>query len=145
MLMQFADTPFPKGTQLFPKREAVMQYLEDYANDVRSLIRLEHDVVDMRPTAGDERQGWVVTTKDAGKGGIEKVERFNAVVATNGHCDWPLLPPIEGLDNWSRLVPESLHHSVSYKKPTAFKDKVSQLHPPPILPRVSFSPNVSLL
>ena len=144
MLMQFADAPFPKGTQLFPKREAVMQYLDDYANDVRSLIRFEHHVVDVRPPAGGGQQGWVVTTKDAGNGGIEKAERFDAVVATNGHCDWPLLPPVEGLESWSRLLPESLHHSVSYKNPTPFKDKVSQPVPLQYYFSVTFSPKVSL-
>lgn len=125
MLMQFSDTPFPEGTQLFATRETVMQYLQDYASDIISMIRLDHRVVDVRPTKGDECHGWEVTTRATAKEG-NKTERFDAVIAANGHCDWPLLPDIEGLEAWSKEFPDSIHHSVSYKNARTFEKKVSQ-------------------
>ena len=122
MLMQFSDTPFPTGTQLFPRRETVMQYLRDYAGEIVSMIKFDHQVMDVQLKSGDE---WEVTTRAAGER-INRVDRFDAVIAANGHCDWPILPGIEGLDAWSEQFPDSLYHSVSYKNPKIFKNKVSK-------------------
>ena len=125
MLMQFSDTPFPEGTQLFPTRETVWRYLQDYASEIISIIRFGHQVVDVRPSRAEDVHVWEVTARAAAEG-VDEVERFDAVVAANGHCDWPLLPDVEGLGAWSKELPESLYHSVSYKNPKAFKNKVSR-------------------
>jgi len=125
MLMQFSDTPFPEGTQLFPTRETVLQYLQDYASDIISMIRFGHQVIDVRSAKGDEHHGWEVTAKATAES-ENKVERFDAIIVANGHCDWPLLPDIDGLDAWSKEFPESLYHSVSYKNAKAFENKVSK-------------------
>lgn len=126
MLMQFSDTPFPKKTQLFPKRETVMQYLQDYANEVIEMIRFNNRVTDVTPTEDGEYHGWTVTTRAGADGAKNTSQVFDAVIAANGHCDWPLLPNIDGLDEWGETFPESLHHSVSYKNATGFKNKVSE-------------------
>ena len=125
MLMQFSDTPFPERTQLFPARETVWRYLQDYASDIISMIRFGQHVVDVRLSNGEGPHVWEVTARAAAEGAGE-VERFDAVIAANGHCDWPLLPDIEGLDAWSKEFPESLYHSVSYKNAKAFENKVSR-------------------
>ena len=125
MLMQFSDTPFPKGTQLFPRRETVLQYLRDYASEITAMIRFNHQVIEVKMTDGGEHRGWEVTTRANGEKD-NKIERFDALVAANGHCDWPLLPNIEGLDAWSEEFPNSLYHSVSYKNPKIFENKVSK-------------------
>ena len=125
MLMQFSDTPFPEGTQVFPTRETVWRYLQDYASDINSMIRFDHQVVDVRPSRDENLPAWEVTAK-AGAMGVDEVERFDAVIAANGHCDWPMLPGIEGLDAWSKEFPESLYHSVSYKNANVFEEKVSK-------------------
>ncbi|KAF6226953.1 hypothetical protein HO133_008394 [Letharia lupina] len=122
MLMQFSDTPFPERTQLFARRDTVQQYLQDYASDIISMIRFGHEVHEVRPTGGDECHGWEITTKATAER-ESKVERFDAVVAANGHCDWPLLPKVEGLDAWCKQFPDSLYHSVSFKNPKAFEKK----------------------
>ena len=125
MLMQFSDAPFPSGTQLFAKRETVQDYLEDYAKEIVSMIRFSHQVVEIKPTNGDEPHEWEVTTKDVGTG-VDNMERFDAVIVANGHSAQPLLPNIKGLDHWSRQSPESIYHSVSYKNNEAFENKVSK-------------------
>ncbi|KAL8974265.1 MAG: hypothetical protein Q9197_001492 [Variospora fuerteventurae] len=122
MLMQFSDTPFPERTQLFPSREIVLHYLEKYAEPIKHLIRLDHTVHGVRPKNGKENRGWEVTSRDLNSDRTV-AESFDAVIAANGHCDWPLLPAIEGLDAWSTSHPESLHHSVSYKNAGRFVDK----------------------
>lgn len=103
----------------------MLQYLQDYASEIISMIRFDHQVVDVRVKSGDERHEWEVTTRAAGERS-NKMQKFDAVIAANGHCDWPLLPSIEGLDAWSEQFPESLYHSVSYKNPKAFQNKVSK-------------------
>ena len=125
MLMQFSDTPFPKETQLFPKRETVMRYLQDYANEVIEMIRFNNQVTDVAPIGDGDYHGWTVTTRAGSDGAKKTAQVFDAVVAANGHCDWPLLPNIDGLDEWSQTLPELLHHSVSYKNAMGFKNKVS--------------------
>lgn len=89
------------------------------------MIRFDHQVVDVRLKSGDECHEWEVTTRAAGEGS-NRMQRFDAVIAANGHCDLPLLPSIEGLDAWSEQLPDSLYHSVSYKNPKTFENKVSK-------------------
>ncbi|KAL8671212.1 MAG: hypothetical protein Q9168_004287 [Polycauliona sp. 1 TL-2023] len=124
MLMQFSDTPFPEGTQLFAPREVVLDYLESYARDVDHLIRYQHSVISVSPRGGKDNMRnpvWEVTTRNAENETL--VEKFDAVVAANGHCDWPKLPAVEGLDEWSRAFPGTLHHSVSYKNALPFEGR----------------------
>lgn len=134
-LMQYSDTPFPPSTQLFPTRETVLRYLETYACDVMDMIRFDHRVVDVSACGGD---GWdVVTESTVGDENYYRVERFDAVVVANGHCEWPLLPDVEGLDAWCREVPGSVHHSVGYKNAEAFVDKVSRYLVAPCLSSIT--------
>ena len=126
MVMQFSDKPFPNGTQLFPTRETVMQYLEEYADEILPLTRLEHEVLDVKPTDCDGIHKWELVVRNNVKH-KEITKIFDAVIVANGHCDWPLLPSIEGLEAWSRISPASLYHSTSYRNTKPFEDKVSKV------------------
>ncbi|KAL8999143.1 MAG: hypothetical protein Q9169_001922 [Polycauliona sp. 2 TL-2023] len=121
MLMQFSDTPFPEGTQLFATRDGVMDYLQGYAKDVDHLIEFQHTVIDIVHNGYHHNHQWQMTVRN--KINETKVEAFDAVVAANGHCDWPLMPHVEGLDEWTEAFPRSLHHSVSYKNAGPFENK----------------------
>ena len=123
MLMQFSDKTFSENTQLFPSRETVMKYLEDYANDIKPMIKFGHEVKYVKPITVGSNIQWEILVKSSSS---YRVEKFDAVVVANGHCATPLLPDIEGLEIWCRKLPDSLHHSVSYKNPESFKNKVSQ-------------------
>lgn len=117
-VMQFSDKPFPE-TQLFAKQETVLKYIRAYAEEIRLLIELEHRVEHVRKL----NEGWEISVRANGESAARK-ERFDAVVvAVNGHTDWPLLPPVPGLDEWSEAYPDSIFHSVSYKNANAVKDK----------------------
>lgn len=124
-LMQFSDTPFPEGTQLFPTRENVMSYLKAYAADLMPIIKLNHRVLDVKPPGDNGSFEWELKVRDLVQGN-DKVESFDAIVVANGHCNRPLLPEVDGLDTWSRMLPGSLQHSVSYKNAKAYQDKVSK-------------------
>ena len=102
----------------------MLQYLRDYASEITDMIRFDHEVIEVKMTNGGECHEWEVMTRAGGEKD-NRIERFDAVVAANGHCDWPLLPSIEGLDAWSEELSNSLYHSVSYKNPKPFEKRVS--------------------
>ena len=124
MLMQFSDKTFSERTQLFPSRETVMKYLEDYAKDIKPMINFESEVKYVKPITVGSNFQWEILVQSSS---TNRVEKFDAVVVANGHCATPLLPDIEGLETWCRKSPDSLHHSVSYKNPESFRNKVSKI------------------
>ncbi|KAL9017814.1 MAG: hypothetical protein Q9180_008748, partial [Flavoplaca navasiana] len=99
MLMQYSDAPFPEGTQLFASRENVMDYLENYAQDVKHLNKYQNTVMAVTPQNIKNSYAWEVTIRDGQN--ETHLESFDAVVAAN----------------------ESIHHSVSYKNAISFVDK----------------------
>jgi putative flavoprotein involved in K+ transport len=99
---------FPRGTPLFPGRDAYIRYLEDYAAgrglDIRFGVR-----VDRIERAADGR--WQVITS-AGQYATRQV-----IVAT-GHQHTPRLPDWPGRDRF----PGRLLHAADYRNPADFQD-----------------------
>lgn len=122
-LMAYSEKPFPEHAPLFPKHEIVLRYLEEYAEEVKHLIRFQTQVLDVRP---HDNQGplhqWQVTTLDLRTGDSRKAI-YDAVVAANGHYTVPHVPDIKGVGNWNKAYPGSIIHSKAYRKPEAFKNK----------------------
>lgn len=138
-LMAYSDYPFSDGTQLFPKHESVRRYLEEYASEVKNLVRFETQVLDVRPKGhqpsqrGELSDQWMVKSKRLGYDQPEIEEEFDAVVAASGHYSLPYVPDIDGIREWNELHPGTISHSKFFRKPNNFKDKVStsikpQLH-----------------
>lgn len=123
-MMSYSDLPFPEDSQLFPGRETVLQYLQDYAKEVNSLICFDTQVLDVRHTSAADRPGWDVVTKHL-LSHVEEQEFFDAVVVASGHYDVPYLPDIKGIAAWSRRYPGVVMHSRFYRTPEPFKDKVA--------------------
>lgn len=120
-LMRFSDKPFPEKSQLFPKHETVIQYLDEYSADVRDLIQFQVQVVDVR--AADASRGtWSVTTK-ALETGLENTEIYDAVVVASGHYNVPHVPSIPGVAAWNEAYPGALSHSKFYNSPESYRDK----------------------
>jgi cation diffusion facilitator CzcD-associated flavoprotein CzcO len=122
-LMAFSDKPFPEDAPLFPKHGMVLKYLEEYAEEVRHLIRFQTQVIDVLL---HEKQGlpdqWEVTIVDL-RTQEETVAIYDAVVVANGHYTVPHIPDMKGAGNWNKAYPRSILHSKAYRKPEAFKDK----------------------
>lgn len=120
-LMRYSDKPFPPQTQLFPKHHLVKQYLEDYAEGLKSLIQFETQVVDVR--LKDIRSNtWEVTTEHL-RTGVAKTRIYDAVVVASGHFTVPFLPDISGTQAWDRSYPGAIMHSKFYDSPEAFRGK----------------------
>ena len=132
-LMGFSDLDWPQDSQLFPKHETVTAYIEKYAQEVKSLIKFNTQVVQITPVESLEQEGhgWRVRTRDVrepGEGDDVREDVYDAVVAASGHFAVPFIPAISGLDEFRRRYPGAVSHSMYYKQPEQYKDKVSQVN-----------------
>lgn len=121
-LMGFSDLEWPKDCQLFPKHEAVLDYIEQYAEDVRHLIRFSTQVLDVRQ---DPDQRWRVKTQEVSGEGQGKTDKhhFDAVIVASGHFNVPYTPDVPGIEDWNQTYPGTISHSKFYRKPESYAGK----------------------
>ena len=109
--MKFSDLASLEDHQLFPSRETVTQYLEDYGKDVRQFVSFQTQVVDICQTQAGIHQ---VRFKDLRTNtAYEKI--YDAVVVANGHYTVPSLPNIKGIKEWNRRIPGGISHTNFYR------------------------------
>jgi cation diffusion facilitator CzcD-associated flavoprotein CzcO len=97
---------YPRGTALFPSRDEIVRYLEEYAWDKQLDVRLGTRVEAIEP--GDGRWSLRTTAGDH--------EARQLVIAT-GHQHTPLIPPWPGRETYdSRLL-----HAAHYRNPAEFQ------------------------
>ena len=94
-LMSFRDLPM-KSEEVFPDRETVQAYLEEYADtfDLRPKIRFRTSVTRLRQNPGPGRR-WSLESR--GPDGEEMVEEYDYVCVANGHYADPWIPNIPSL------------------------------------------------
>lgn len=121
-LMGFSDLDWPQDAQLFPKHETVTDYIEKYAEDVKPLIKFQTQVLEIRP----EGEGWSVKTQKIAQDSTGEVseERYDAVVVASGHFTVPYIPDVKGMKEWSEKYPGVISHSLYYKRPEEYHNKV---------------------
>ena len=121
-LMGFSDLNWPHNTQLFPKHEDVLDYIERYADDVRHLVQFETQVLDVRLNTAAR---WAVTTEPVSRSNSCKTEghAFDAVVVANGHFNVPYIPSVPGIKAWNKTYPGAISHSKFYRKPEHYADR----------------------
>lgn len=118
-IMKFSDMPSLEDHQLFPSREVVTQYLEDYGEDVKHLVSFQTQVMDISQTRPGAHQ---VRLKDLRTNTVyEKI--YDAVVVANGHYTVPILPKIKGIEKWNQTSPGVISHTKFYRRPKPFADK----------------------
>ncbi|KAF5101040.1 hypothetical protein D0Z00_001040 [Geotrichum galactomycetum] len=126
-VMQFANTPFPPGTDVFPSAREVRDYVRAYGRDLEPLVRLRTQVID----AHKEGSSWVVTSRhldepqgnSSSSAGTTQVERFDALVLATGHYDTPYIPEVPGLHAFAATHPGVVAHAKAFSVPEAYKDK----------------------
>ncbi|KAK5107953.1 hypothetical protein LTR62_000498 [Meristemomyces frigidus] len=118
-LMGFSDLDWPTDSQLFPEHETVMQYIEDYAKDIRDMISFQTQVLDVRLT---KEERWSVKTLKVSQRGPSEVleETYDAVVVANGHFNIPYIPEVAGMKEWNEAYPGRITHSKFYRKPEQY-------------------------
>lgn len=120
-LMRFSDLPFPPDVPVLPPHGVVQKYLDDYAQDIKNLIRFETQVNDLRPSSSDS-QKWELTTESL-RAGTNETSIYDAVVVASGHYDTVYLPDFLGIREWNKAYPGVISHSKFYDSPSSFKDK----------------------
>ena len=122
-IMTFSDKDFPADSQLFPQRELVSKYLEDYSDDVRHLINFQTQVQEISLQSSiSEKDSWLVLTKDLVTGETKRMV-YDAVAVANGHYTVPYVPNIAGINAWGKAYPGILSHSKFYRRPEEFRGK----------------------
>jgi cation diffusion facilitator CzcD-associated flavoprotein CzcO len=97
---------YPRGTPLFPSRDEMIGYLEEYARQKELDVRLGSRVESIQRSDG----GWSLRTT-AGE-----YEARHVVVAT-GHQHTPLIPPWSGRETYGgRML-----HAADYRNPAEFR------------------------
>lgn len=122
-LMSFNNVDFPQNTEAFPKRQAVLQYLRQHAQDVSTYISFDQEVVSVRKD--QEKQIWTVQSRPNTTSAdvVTQTEDFDRVVIASGHYDVPKLPNIPGMKVFDTLFPGTIHHSKYYRTPTEYTNQ----------------------
>jgi cation diffusion facilitator CzcD-associated flavoprotein CzcO len=80
-VMGFVEKGFPADTPIFPFRTHILQYLREYGDEVKHLVKFNRQVTNV------EKHGnkWRVSTVDVRKSSQnETVEEFDAVAVASG-------------------------------------------------------------
>ena len=122
-LMKYSDAPSLEDHQLFPSRQAVTEYLEDYGKDVRHLVKFQTQVVDVKQKGEGLQAGWSVQTRNLTTPHKILESEYDAVVVANGHYSVPSLPDIKGIREWDEANRGVISHSKTYRRPEPFTNK----------------------
>lgn len=103
----FSGDPMPEHWPDFPRRDLMVEYLEDYADrhGLRERVTFGTRVEHLAPVGSDAIDGWDVTTSDGA------TRRYDGVLVANGHNSVPSLPEVPGSFDGPQL------HSSEYSNP----------------------------
>lgn len=121
-LMGFKDLDWPKDSQLFPKHQTVLKYIEDYGKDVQETIRYSTQITNVTPDHDHAATSWSVTSRDL-QTSVDISETYDAVIVANGHFITPYVPDIPNIAEWNTAHPGTISHSKYYRKPEEFSGK----------------------
>ncbi|OSS46846.1 hypothetical protein B5807_08952 [Epicoccum nigrum] len=121
-LMGFKGLHWPKDSQLFPKHQTVLKYIEEYGKDVQDTIRYSTQVTNVTPISNDPSSAWSVTSRVL-QTSEATTETYDAVVVANGHFITPYVPEIPRIAEWSISNPGLISHSKYYRRPEEFTGK----------------------
>ena len=121
-LMNFSDKKFPPGVWAFPSRETIQEYLVEYAQDLRGLIKFCFQVCNISAAPRDGKDKWLLEARSTVSGETVK-DTFDAVVIANGHYATPSIPGIKNITEFNQAHPSIISHSKQYRTPDPFKDK----------------------
>ena len=121
-LMKHSDDPSLEDQPLFAGHESVLQYLNQYADAVRHLIKFKTQVCDLKREDGAGQDRWLVSSKDLLSNRVTE-KSYDAVVVASGHHSVAIVPDIPGIRNWNKAYPNTVTHSKYYRAPDSFRDQ----------------------
>jgi cation diffusion facilitator CzcD-associated flavoprotein CzcO len=96
----------PKGTGVFPSRDQMVGYLEDYGRDLDVRVNTRVERIDR------DADGWALQTS-AGELPAEQV------IVSSGYAHTPYIPDWPGRDSFEGM----LLHAAAYRNPQPFRDR----------------------
>ena len=121
-LMKHSDDSSLERHPLFARREVVLQYLENYASEIRHLVKFRTQVQNIQPMSHDGKEGWLVRFKDLLSSRVAE-DTYDAVVVASGHYSVPYVPAILGIERWNETYPGAIVHSKFFRNPVDFANK----------------------
>ncbi|KAH6638880.1 hypothetical protein C7974DRAFT_122821 [Boeremia exigua] len=121
-LMGFKGFDWPQDSQLFPKHQTVLQYIQDYGADVQDTVHYSTQVTNAVPASSDPSSPWNVTYRDL-QTSATTTETYDAVIVANGHFINPYIPDIANIAEWNKTHPGLISHSKYYRRPEEFAAK----------------------
>lgn len=116
-LMRYNNFDFDKNLPLFPPREAVLSYVQEYTKPIEDYIRYNSEV---QSVYKQESGKWAIEYRDYTeqfpKGSTYK-EEFDAIILATGHYSLPFIPNVPGIKEWSEKYPGHIQHSKYYNDP----------------------------
>jgi hypothetical protein len=120
-LMQFSDQPFGDDVPLFPRRELVSRYIDDYAAEVKPQIKFGTQVVNME-LCSNPRDIWSVTSRNLFTDETTTAE-YDAIAVCAGHYTAPFIPDYAGIRQWNEAYPGTIIHSKFWRSPEPYTGK----------------------
>ncbi|MCJ1290610.1 hypothetical protein MMC34_002150 [Xylographa carneopallida] len=122
-LMSYSDTPFPPEIPLFPHRDFVTDYLDQYAKKVKPLIKFQTQVIDVRLQSPHiTHDVWTVRSENL-ISGEQSTASYEAVIVSSGHYTIPFIPSVSGMKVWNNAYPSTISHSKFFRRPEDFLNK----------------------
>ena len=121
ILMKHPDAASLEDHQLFPTRQVVAEYLAEYANPIRDLVRFQSQVVDVSRER-DSIGKWVLQYQDL-RSGKTRENTYDAVLVASGHFTVPIIPEIKGITRWNENNKGAISHSKQYRRPDPYTGK----------------------
>ncbi|KAF8556442.1 FAD/NAD(P)-binding domain-containing protein [Imleria badia] len=137
-LQQFAQWPWPAGTQWELTHYQARNYVRSYAsylninsNDENPAVAYNTrvELVEKRINQAGQEQGWrlwlrsLVPTKSNTYRATWWAEDFDAVVVAVGRYNAPSMPSIPGLEEWVQRFPDLVRHARQYRRPEAYANQ----------------------
>jgi cation diffusion facilitator CzcD-associated flavoprotein CzcO len=121
-LMQYSDQAFNTESLLFPTREDVQDYLIQYSQDVRHLIKFSIQVEEISVSHKNDQDRWNLKARSTIDSTVTR-NSYDAIVVANGHYSVPYIPSVPGIQAFHAKYPSIISHSKNYRSSQSFKDK----------------------
>lgn len=121
-LMKYGDKDFPKDSLIFPARQDVQDYLVDYSQDIRHLVKFSTQVKAVTPRRDGIHDRWDIETENLLDGSTSKAT-FDAVLVASGHYATTFIPDVQNIKEFHAAHPGVLSHSKTYRVPEDYADK----------------------
>lgn len=121
-LMSYSDKSFLADSCVFPSRGDIQQYLLEYAEDVRHLIRFCFQVTALSCSQVDGHDRWRLTARSTLTDEVVD-DAYDAVVVANGHYSVPFTPAVPGMEPFHQAFPSVIAHSKQYRTAEAFEGR----------------------